>query len=444
MSNKLVCFDLDGVLVDSKDIHFNALNMALADLDAKYVISKHEQDTVYEGLTTKSKLEILTATKGLPKSSYSFVWTSKQKYSSKMFLSISKDLELRNLILLLKENNIKVAVASNSIRETLNSCLSGLGIFDLIDYSLSNDDVNNPKPDSEIYDRCMSYFKSNPSDTVIFEDSRVGIESARSSGAHTIIVKSRKDLDLKKIKKAIGILNNKKSVNVLIPMAGNGKRFFEKGYADPKPMIRFLNKTMIEHVLDSIDIDGNYIFIIQMDHEIKYNMSDFLEKIKPGCSVVVIDGVTDGAARTTLSAKGLIDNDMPLVIANSDQIIKWNKQEFLESMKVNDGVIASFYSNSPKWSYAKHKNKIVEEVAEKMAISDTATVGVYGWKKGSDYVKYAESMIKKDIRTNNEFYVCPVFNEAISENKKISVFYVDEMHGVGTPEDLMEYISKYD
>ena len=133
------------------------------------------------------------------------------------------------------------------------------------------------------------------------------------------------------------------------------------------------------------------------------------------------------------------------MIANSDQFIKWNPLDamyFITNKKI-DGAILTFKSSHPKWSFAKvDKNGFVTEVAEKKPISNDATVGVYFWNKGSDYVKYANKMIEKNIRTNNEFYVCPVYNEAILDKKKIINYEVDEMWGLGTPEDLNYYLSK--
>jgi dTDP-glucose pyrophosphorylase len=109
-----------------------------------------------------------------------------------------------------------------------------------------------------------------------------------------------------------------------------------------------------------------------------------------------------------------------------------------------DGGIITFTSTHPKWSFAKlNKYGFVTEVAEKNPISDIATVGVYFWKHGSDYVKYTEQMINKDIRVNNEFYVCPVYNEAIADGKKIRTFNIEKMWGIGTPEDLNYFLEKY-
>ena len=152
------------------------------------------------------------------------------------------------------------------------------------------------------------------------------------------------------------------------------------------------------------------------------------------------------AACTTLLAKELIDNDEPLVMANSDQFLEWDSNEFMYSMVADDvdGGIVSFKATHPKWSFAKlGEDGFVTEVAEKKPISNIATVGVYYWRKGSDYVKYAEQMIEKDIRTNNEFYVCPVYNEAIKKNKKILIEEIDKMWGLGTPEDLNYFIANY-
>ncbi len=228
--------------------------------------------------------------------------------------------------------------------------------------------------------------------------------------------------------------------NVLIPMAGLGSRFVEKGYSLPKPLIKIFGKPMIQHVIDSLDIDGHYIFVVQKEHRVKYHLDDVLDEMVPGCSIVEVDGLTDGAARTTLLAKDLIDNDTPLVIANSDQVVVWSSTGFQFSLDSADGALAVFKSNDPKWSYIQMNKAIVSEVAEKKVISNTANVGIYAWGRGSDYVKYAEQMIAKDIRTNNEFYVAPVYNEAIADGKRIVPFFVEEMHGVGTPEDMNEYI----
>ena len=195
--NKAIIFDLDGVLVDSKEIHFNALNLALKSINEKYAISIDEQASTYEGMTTKSKLDILTHTKGLPKELHEYVWRLKQEYSSTMFESLSIDNELVSIFKYLKENNILVGVASNSIHKTLTNCLQALGIWRYIDISLSNEDVNNPKPNPEIYNKCMTMLGVIPENVIIFEDSNIGRQAAKDSGANLIEVESRKNITMR-------------------------------------------------------------------------------------------------------------------------------------------------------------------------------------------------------------------------------------------------------
>jgi HAD superfamily hydrolase (TIGR01509 family) len=199
----LIVFDLDGVLLDSKEIHFNALNLALDEVGDNYIIHRHEQDTVYEGLTTNAKLQILTETKGLPKELHRDVWRRKQEYSAVLFESISPDEDLVSLFKFIKSRGIKIAVASNSIRQTLDTCLRSLGVQPYVDYSLSNEDVELPKPDPQIYNKCMEHFDSLPDETVIFEDSEIGLRAASASKARVEKVVNRKDVYFDRIDRVI-------------------------------------------------------------------------------------------------------------------------------------------------------------------------------------------------------------------------------------------------
>jgi dTDP-glucose pyrophosphorylase len=213
-------------------------------------------------------------------------------------------------------------------------------------------------------------------------------------------------------------------------MAGDGSRFKKVGFVKPKPLIDVNGKPMIQTVVDNLNIEAKHIFIVRQEHYDKYNLNHFLNLIAPNCEIVIVDSLTEGAACTTLLAKKFINNDEPLVIANSDQFVEWDSNEFMYSMQGDnvDAGIVTFTATHPKWSFAKlDENGYVERVAEKDPISDIATVGIYYWTKGSDYVKYAERMITKNIRVNNEFYVCPVFNEAILDNKKIKIYPIERM-----------------
>jgi dTDP-glucose pyrophosphorylase len=175
-------------------------------------------------------------------------------------------------------------------------------------------------------------------------------------------------------------------------------------------------------------------------------LDTLLNLITPNCKIVEVDGLTEGAACTALLAKEHINNEHPLFFANSDQFVEWDSNEFFYKMNENDadGGIPTFKATHPKWSFAKlDEEGFVTEVQEKNPISDLATVGFYYWKHGSDFVKYAEEMIEQNIRVNNEFYVCPVYNNAIKGGLKVRTFDVPKMWGLGTPEDLNYYLEHY-
>jgi dTDP-glucose pyrophosphorylase len=231
-------------------------------------------------------------------------------------------------------------------------------------------------------------------------------------------------------------------INILIPMAGEGRRFKEAGYDLPKPLVNVAGIPMIQRVIENIGIKGRYIFIVQKQHYTEYNLKSLLDSLAPNNVVIEIDNITQGAACSVLLAKELINTDSPLLIANSDQYVEWNPFEFINLASKHDGGILTFNDTSPKWSYVKTTvDRIAIEVAEKNPISNNATVGIYYWTQGKDYVKYAEEMISKNIRTNNEFYVCPVYNQAIQDGKSVVTYPVNKMWGLGTPEDLDAFLT---
>jgi dTDP-glucose pyrophosphorylase len=288
---------------------------------------------------------------------------------------------------------------------------------------------------------------------LIVEDSPHGLLAASRSRANVLRVDNPSDLTFDKIQNKLKenkIMSIPKwqggKMNVLIPMAGAGSRFAAAGYTFPKPLIDVNGKPMIQMVVENLNIDANFVFVVQKEHREKYNLDTLLNLIAPNCKVVEVDGLTDGAACTALLAKEYIDSDAPLFFANSDQFVEWDSNEFFYKMNETDadGGIVTFKATHPKWSFAKiDDNGIVTEVAEKNPISDLATVGFYYWKHGSDFVKYAEQMITNNVRVNGEFYVCPVFNQAIDGGKVIRTFDVPKMWGTGTPEDLKYYLENY-
>ena len=451
---KLIIFDLDGVLVEAKEIHFETLNTAIKEVaGSEYVISLNEHYSTYDGLKTNQKLELLTKNKGLSTEHYTEIWDKKQEYTIDQISNLKHDERLIDIFKRLRADGYKLACASNSIRRSVLVMLSKIGIIEYMDLILSNEDVKNSKPHPEMYWKSMSMMGVLPEETLIVEDSPHGLLAASRSRANVLRVNNPTDLTFDKL---FVKLNEKKNMsipkwqggkmNVLIPMAGAGSRFQQAGYTFPKPLIDVNGKPMIQVVVDNLNIDATFVFVVQKEHREKYNLDTLLNLITPNCKIVEVDGLTEGAACTTLLAKEFIDNDNPLIMANSDQFVEWDSNEFMYKMieqKV-DGGILSFTATHPKWSFAKIDDAgFVTEVAEKNPISDIATVGVYYWAKGSDYVKYAEQMIEKNVRVNNEFYVCPVFNEAIGDGKKIKTFNIEKMWGLGTPEDLKYYLENH-
>ena len=447
---RLIIFDLDGVLVDAREIHYEALNKALKTVCGdKYHIDRAEHLSTYDGRPTKVKLELLTQREGLPIALYGSIWKEKQKSTIEIMNKMPADTQKCDMLLDLRDKGFRIAVATNSIKQTTTTVLKKTHMSYLVDYVFTNEDVDKPKPNSEIYQKIMIRADVSPAETLIVEDSHIGRKAAEDSGAHVLGVKNPGDVTIGLVMSKIESIKEHKpkwqggDLKVIIPMAGMGSRFSEAGYTFPKPLIEVEGKPMIQKVVENINIDAKHIFIVQREHYEKYNLQYLLPLICD-CEIVIVDSVTEGAACTVLLAEKYM-NDSPILICNSDQIIDWDSNEFMYSM-IADGIdagILTFKSIHPKWSFAKLDNDgYVSEVAEKKPISDNATTGVYYWAKGSDFAKYARKMIEAQDRTNGEFYVCPVFNHAIKDGKKVKIFPVKGMFGIGTPEDLNTYLER--
>ena len=234
-------------------------------------------------------------------------------------------------------------------------------------------------------------------------------------------------------------------MKILIPMAGEGSRFVKEGYTFPKPLIDVKGKPMIQKVVENLDFDCEYIFLVRKKHIEDYEgiLGTLSQVTNNNFKYVVVDGLTEGAACTALLAKEYIDNDEDLLIANSDQFVDYEPENFksLKNLTNCDSMVFTFNAVHPKWSFVKTNSRgYITEVAEKKPISNIATCGIYWYRRGSDFVKYAEQMVEKNVRVNNEFYIAPVYNELISDGKTLIPFYVNKMWGLGTPEDLRYFL----
>lgn len=231
-------------------------------------------------------------------------------------------------------------------------------------------------------------------------------------------------------------------LKIVIPMAGRGSRFADAGYAKPKPLIELFGRPMISWVIDNLrpTQPHQFIFVCQASHVQEYELTNILQRYAPGCELVEIDGITEGAACTVLRAESFID-EHPLMLANSDQYIDYSVDKYLEALDGADGLIMTMYADDPKWSYAElDDNGAVTRVVEKEVISNEATVGIYNFARGTDFVRAAHEMIGANLRVNNEFYVAPTYNQIIRAGGTVRTHRIGAeaagMYGLGTPEDL--------
>jgi len=241
-------------------------------------------------------------------------------------------------------------------------------------------------------------------------------------------------------------------INIVVPMAGRGSRFADVGYELPKPLISVLGHPMIELVIKNLTPSQGhrFIFICQRTHVEQYSLDATLRSLAPNCIILTVDAVTEGPACTVLLAKEWIDSEDSLMIANCDQYVDQSIDNYLNEMQAQslDGLIMTMSANHPKWSYIRFdEQRNICEVVEKVVVSNEATVGIYNYAKGSDFVSAAEAMIAKDFRVNGEFYVAPAYNQMLEKGKNIGYFNIGSdrngMFGLGVPEDLEFFLTHF-
>lgn len=233
-------------------------------------------------------------------------------------------------------------------------------------------------------------------------------------------------------------------INILMPMAGKGSRFEQVGYDVPKPFIPIDGVPMFLFSASTIDFEARYIYVIRKEH-LDYFSGHILDSIAHlNYELVVQSGDSNGSVVSCLLADKYINNNDPLVIMDCDQRNSWNPAKTMQYLKDGefDGAIITFESTNPSYSYVlKDSQNFIKKTAEKEVISTYAAGGVYVWSSGSDFIKYSTRMIDKGLTINNEFYVCPTYNEAILDGLKFTTINTDRIDSVGTPEALQQYLS---
>jgi len=453
---KVIIFDLDGVLVDARELHYEALNRALDKYDAR--ISRDEHLSTYDGLPTTKKLELLTENKGLPKDVYEDVWKDKQFQTQKIIdEEYGVDDRMIEILSKLKKDGFKICVCSNSIRETTRLMLLRRGFKKFMDFFISNQDVKNPKPNPEMFLKAMVKYGVSPKECVIVEDSHYGRQAAFDAGAHLCAVENAEDVKYEKIKSVIDAAENNNMKNsytpkwqggdlrVVIPLAGSGKSYQKAGFNFPKFLVDIAGKPMIQWVIENINVEGKFIFIFQKSDYEKYNLKYMIQLLVKDFEILLVDEKTDGAARTVLKAENLINDEHPLAIINGDQYMKWNSNEFFYAMAADecDGGIVTFKSTHPQYSFVKTgSDGFVEQCSEKKPISNDATAGVYYFREGKSFVRAAKQMIDKKIKTDKQYFVCPAYNELINEGLKIRKFDIEKIWSFSVPEGLKYFINE--
>jgi HAD superfamily hydrolase (TIGR01509 family) len=452
---KTIIFDLDGVLVDARELHYEALNRALQKYEC--TITRDEHLSTYDGLPTTKKLKLLTKNKGLSPKIYDDIWKDKQTQTREIIdKEFTYDERLRGILSRLKKDGYRICVCSNSIRETTKMMLIRRGFMEHIDFLISNQDVMLPKPNPEMFLRAMVKMGVGPKECIIVEDSHVGRQAAFESGGHLCAVENTEQVTYEHIKESIDKSSEKNGygafgpkwqggdLQIVIPMAGAGKSFKRAGYKFPKFLVDIAGKPMVQWVTENINAEAKYIFILNKDEYEKYNMQHMLPLLVNNLEIVTLEEETIGAPQTVMAAEKIINNRKPLAIINTDQYMDWNSNEFFYAMAADecDGGIVTFESTHPMYSFVKTGDDgFINECSEKKPISRHATAGVYYFRRGKDFVDGAKAMIRKKITTNGQYFICPVYNELIAQGMKIRKYDIDKVWSFAIPEEL-QYFEK--
>ncbi len=429
--------------MDSRELHLEALNAAIKEVTENFCISRQENHEFLNEMPSRQKLEFLNI-RGLDRSLNDKILTLKQQKTIDWINSnISFNERLFNLFDTLVKRGYSIGIVTNAHRETAKAFLQVSGLEFMVSTIVGNEDVTKPKPHPAGFTLAMNRLCVKPDETLIFEDSEPGIIAAKFTDAAVAIVIDPLDLSDEYVFNTIRLANSSvliaNNVNIVVPMAGEGSRFKNAGYDVPKPFINVEGKPMFAKVIETLEIKSNVILLSR-----QWDGFDAITHM-PEAVNVNVNGLTEGAACTVLLAKEHINNDNPLIVVNSDNLVSFDFVNMIRTAKQKnaDGVILTFTSNNANYSFAKlDDNGYVSEVAEKNPISDKATAGVYYWRHGRDFVKYAEQMIANNTRVNNEFYVCPIYNEMIADQKKIICLEAKSFISLGTPDDLDMFLNR--
>ena len=486
---KAIIFDLDGVLVESKDLHYEALNMALNQVAGpEYVINQQEHESIYDGLSTNQKLILLERAKKLHQHLHMEVFLRKQEITLELFNThVKQDKAIQETLAGLKYLGFSIAVASNCIRASVIALLDGIGAMPYVDAFFSNEDVKNAKPAPDIYIKAASCFACNPSEVLVIEDTPKGWEAAIRAGANLFKVKSPESVRLTPILNHINLLENniKPGLNIVFPLARSTQQYWLDGpdhlssevplqLADVngRPLLQLLCENILPANLVHSDsgINNDYlrstvgqirfIFLVRENHVNKFQLNSLLPRITNYFPTTVVPVHCDqlGAVKTCLLAETLINNSQPLMIADGGHYVRWDKGvkgviEMFQAISANtaDACVTVHESSDPRWSYVQlaasnstvANSSIVVSCREKVRVSSHACTGLYYWSKGSDFVSIAQETTKNPNKTvRGQYYLSTLINEAIeNSHKKVIAYFVDKNWSIRNTTELNKFQS---
>ena len=438
---KVLLLDFDGVVADCDTLHDTAFYQAL-DSIANITLTEVEKHNL-RALTSVTKVQNLSFKYNIDEQKKQEILNTKDRIKQDIITQTNYKCihfcpYIYDVFAYCKEHKIRLGLVSNSRRWLLDTILTQLD--HTFEHIISNEDIDYPKPDPDAYLKALQLFDVKLSEVLAVEDSPPGIESAKRAGIKTIGVTSHKGLTASLIHEYVSgkqirdDLYPMHDVQLVIPAAGRGTRFAPLKV--PKPFAPINGVPMIEAVYNNIGLDCDTHIILRKD------IGDFAKKLSFN-NIHYLPYVTCGTVSSMQWIRSHLDMNKPLIIANCDQMIKYDSKVFYKALiQKLDGAILTFRATDKKWSYAKVDNQgYVTEVKEKEPISDLATVGIYFWTKAQYFFDDADVMMENNDTVNNEFYTCPTYNYSIKQGRKIKTFDVDEMIGLGTYEDYTAHIN---
>ena len=442
-----VVFDLDGTLVETRELHSVALNDALREVAGEqYVITAAEHARSYDGLSTNQKLKKLNAEKNMPPELNKLVWERKQELTNEAVMrSVHPDARIINALRAIKAAGFPIGVASNCIRSSVNLILKCLGLYELVDLSVCNEDVERPKPHSDIYTLAAQCFGTIPERLLVVEDAPFGWQAARSAGCALLRVRSPSDVTAEAVLGEVALLNSSPPpTTVLIPLAASVPRE-HTGDGCTRPAhpaaLDVRGEPAVRRVVESVVSRRHpqrFVFVVMGDalpDAVLYAAVDYAP-----CTIVRLDAPTRGALETCLHAAYAVEKKAPLLVCDGGHVTHWapgDDVDFLLDTRADVGV--SVVRPSPPdvaaLSYCTLKDvDIVTEVAEKMRISDTALSGLYWWRSAEDFLTDA-----RDAVESSRFYVAQAVQSAVDQRRGVRAVFADAMHALKNAADVAAY-----